>query len=318
MDQRLTPPLLLHIGYHKTATSFLQGRIFVDEQYFCQPWGSRASQAVEQFILVHPEKFSAEDVRRDFFDKAAERPDAVPVVSHEALSGHPNSGRYYADRVAMRMHETFPDARILIGIREQKKLLASLYYQHIKRGGTDRIEEFVQKPLERPGFRRKVRFEHFEFDLTLALYRRYWKAEDILVLPIEYLQRDQNAYVTQVLDFCGWRDGKIAEKTAVNVRRSNVTMRIERVLNRLVKVPNPRPVRFRDNPLSYRMKTRALGLLDSFGPMRAMGKTEEARIRSYIDATVGTYFDASNRRLAEMTGLDLGGLGYFSNTGARQ
>ena len=56
---------LVHIGYHKTATSFLQSNIFSNQTYFSQPWGKQPAKAVEWFILNHHERFSPEAPRQD-------------------------------------------------------------------------------------------------------------------------------------------------------------------------------------------------------------------------------------------------------------
>ena len=302
---------LLHIGYHKTATSFLQASIFSNQTYFSQPWGVQASKAVEWFILNHAERFDADAARGDFLELTEGQNETVPVISHEALSGQPIGGRYYAERVAERIHRTFPDARILIGIREQKKLLSSLYYQNIRQGGTDTIEQFVRAPAGRFGQREKIWFDHFEYDLMLALYRRYWNPEDILVLPMELLQKDQSLYIRRLMDFAGFPEGAIEVKPSVNARRTNVTMRLERRFNQLVATPKPRPKKYKDYPLAYRMKNSALSLLEKFGPMQSMGRKEHARIGAHIEGVVGDHFAESNRRLASMTNLDLGEWGYF-------
>lgn len=45
---------LIHIGYHKTATTFLQEELFTDTERFVTPWGPQAGQAIEHFVLEHP------------------------------------------------------------------------------------------------------------------------------------------------------------------------------------------------------------------------------------------------------------------------
>lgn len=303
--------MLVHIGYHKTATSFLQKRVFSQDGLFSLPWGAQSGQAVEYFVLTHSERFSPSEIRQNFIDQLPDDDDTVAVISHEALSGQPTKGRYYADRVAMRIHETFPEARIVIGIREQKKLLASLYYQYVKMGGTDPITKFIKTPTHRAGFRPTVRLDHFEYDLMLQLYQRHWKREDILVLPMEALESDHDRYVGQLLEFAGRPEDRIAPRDAVNIRRSGVAMRMERAFNRILPPPNPRPERYRDYPLAYRLKNRTLKVLERVVPSQTLDQIEHTKIVKHIENVVGDYFQDSNRRLAEMAGLDLKALGYF-------
>ena len=302
-------PLLVHIGYHKTATSYLQQQVFTDKSRFCQPWGAQSSHAVEWFILAHPQRFSPEAVRQDFFGRPEVGGGGVPVISHEALSGNPIRGRYYAEQVSGRLHRAFPEARILIGVREQKALLASLYYQYVRQGGTLPVEGFLQRDAGRRGFRPMVRLDHFEYDLMVDTYRTHWPEADILVLPMELLKADPASYLGRLYTFAGLPEGALPAAREVNVKRSNVTMRMERFFNRIFPTPDPRPERYADYPLSYRMKNSVLPRLERLG-LGGLGKSEHARINAHIEAIAGDYFAAPNRRLAEMTGYDLTAFGY--------
>jgi len=49
----------------------------------------------------------------------------VPVLSAERLSGNPDSGGYDSVHVAEYLAATFPEARVLIVIREQADMLVS-------------------------------------------------------------------------------------------------------------------------------------------------------------------------------------------------
>ena len=45
---------LIHIGYHKTATTFLQQELFADDRTFQAPWKPQSAEAIEHFVLTHP------------------------------------------------------------------------------------------------------------------------------------------------------------------------------------------------------------------------------------------------------------------------
>lgn len=311
MKSSATVRPVIHIGYHKTATSFLQKQVFFDPRHFCLPWGKQAGQSIEHFVLEHAERFDPDQVRRDFLDKVDAGDGRVPVISHEGLSGNPINGLYYLDRVAERLHRTFPEARIVIGIREQRALLVSLYYQHVRQGGSKHVEGFLPAPRGRTGFRPTVRLDHFEYDLTHALFRRFWSAEDILVMPMELLMQDAQAYLQRLFGAVGRGaapDDIRMER--VNEKRLEITMRTERLLNRFIETPNPRPATFGEYPASYRFKSHLLSAMDRLAPLRGIG-SEERRIKRYIYDRVGDHFAASNRALSEATGLDLEALGYF-------
>lgn len=60
----------------------------------------------------------------------------VPVISSEILSGHPFSGGIASDDYARRLKAIAPDAKILVSIRSQMRILTSVYMQYLLRGGT--------------------------------------------------------------------------------------------------------------------------------------------------------------------------------------
>ena len=91
--------LLVHIGYHKTATNWLQRELFgrpdcgfhalrfppVDGT----PAVKRGSSA---FTNTHPLRFDADAVRRDLRARLDAAPDGCHVISNERLSGYPDAG----------------------------------------------------------------------------------------------------------------------------------------------------------------------------------------------------------------------------------
>src|SRR5215207_6419721 len=87
-----SPAMLIHIGYHKTGTSYLQRYVFfkTPPTNFVAPWTICSGEAIQHFVLTHPLRFDPVAVRAEFQSKLpAENTAAVPVISHEDLSGVP-------------------------------------------------------------------------------------------------------------------------------------------------------------------------------------------------------------------------------------
>jgi hypothetical protein len=144
-------PILVHLGYHKTATTWLQNAIFSDETLgFVSPWGPQAGVAVDEFVLANGFRFDATRARSHFEEGLAEAQTQglVPVLSNEALCGQPISGgRFtYGKYVVERLHETFPNARILIVVREQRTSLLSHYREYIANGFSGDLAQFIGGP----------------------------------------------------------------------------------------------------------------------------------------------------------------------------
>jgi hypothetical protein len=303
--------MLLHIGYHKTGTTFLQEHVFTRDKGFCSPWNVYTGEAIEYFVLSHPSRFHSELVRGSFASavEAAGGRDLVPVISHEDLNGHPLWSRYYGFQVAERLHATFPEARVLIAIREQKSMLRSLFGQYIVQDGMWPITDFIGTGNERPGFRPICRLDHLEYDLLVDHYRRLFGPDRVLVLPFELLKRDSLRFEQQIHDFAGTKQRAETYLPPENVGVGAMTLSVLRRLNQFTKKP---PLPGNDYfawPRSYRAKLRICNMLERITPARWHAAKDQA-IKGFIAQRVGNYYHDSNRRLAEMTGLDLGSFGY--------
>ena len=135
---------------------------------------------------------------RGFFEEELERladDPRVPVLSDETLCGDPFQRRYDGSYVADRIHEVFPRAKILIGIREQKATAVSSYREYIFLGGTLSLEEFIGTGHEPLSYTPILREDFLAYHLVVGYYHELYGRENVLVLPIELLQRDQSGYI---------------------------------------------------------------------------------------------------------------------------
>ena len=138
-----TPPVVLHIGLHKTATRFLQRALFC-----------RLDPAV---VLVNPPALM-DALRRALREpggtsraalaEAAEAAKAqaggrILLVSDPGISGDMfNNHAEYRDNLAL-MRATFPHARVLYFVRRQSDWLHSAYRQMLVKGRSAPIEVFL-------------------------------------------------------------------------------------------------------------------------------------------------------------------------------
>lgn len=129
--------MLIHIGFHKTGTSWLQQTLFATDP-FVTPWRSREIAA--QIILPNELSFDSAEALRALEDVAesgggSTGRELLRVLSWERLSGSPHAGGFDAAQIAGRLHEMYPDARVLIGVREQRSMTLALYRQYVRDGG---------------------------------------------------------------------------------------------------------------------------------------------------------------------------------------
>ncbi len=181
--------LLLHIGYHKTATSWMQQRLFVPEHGYRQV--ARHAEVWRHVVGRHGLLFDPADMQALLRSAMADlRDDEVPVVSSEIMSGHPFFGGIGSDIYAERLKKIAPDARILISVRHQRRMLTSVYMQYLSRGGTMSPEKFFAGDADLGFF--GFRPEHFEYHRLVALYQDLFGAANVYVISQESLAKDMD------------------------------------------------------------------------------------------------------------------------------
>jgi hypothetical protein len=296
----MSPRLLIHIGYHKTATTWMQRRLFTADHGYRQICGHAEVDA--HIIRPHGLLFDPGPMRALIASALARiSEDRVPVISSEILSGNPFYAGWGSDVFAERLGQIAPEARILVSIRTQMRILPSVYMQYLSRGGTMTAAQFFAGTTEF-GY---VRFdpEHFEYDRLIGLYRSRFGRERVFVLPQESLLQDREAVLARLAEFCGNAAFTgLTEKArrAQGVSYPEHAAPFLRRLNHLRRdTLNPNPIvnlEFGDRSLyraaGYAMKSRPL--------VAVLGRRKS--ISEHVRRTFAGYFSASNQRLKEMVG----------------
>lgn len=148
MKVRNHPAILVHVGYPKCGSTWLQDELFE------RPGTGFVSLIPHRDILQLLLKLV--DVDPFFFDPAPTKAlleermktcvesGLVPVLSHEGLLSsawdRPNfKGKEICDRLAA----VLPNAKILIIIREQSDIILSYYRHFVRNGGWLTLKQFL-------------------------------------------------------------------------------------------------------------------------------------------------------------------------------
>lgn len=150
----MTAAPIIHVGLHKTATTFLQERIFPQLSsinLITRPY-TQHNHAFNRLQYADDSLYSAAAVSREL-EKICSRPGRL-LLSDESFSGKPIAFNYInRSMVAARLRDLLPDSKILLFIRGQIDIIYSHYNQYVRRGGTKALEKFLWKserdfPLE--------------------------------------------------------------------------------------------------------------------------------------------------------------------------
>ncbi|MBX2845873.1 MAG: sulfotransferase [Saprospiraceae bacterium] len=316
MDQRL-----VHIGYHKTATSWMQDQLFVSssKHFVSLSKNEKGNSTLANYFVYDEEGYllsSFKTNEQKIIEKYSEivqnigkHAGKIEVMSHERLSGNPHSSGFDSSIIAQRIQQVFPHSKILIVIREQVSWILSNYFQYLSIGGTHSLKKYLTLKYDgkRPGFSPS----HIEYHMLIQEYFNRFGKNNVLVLPYELLKTDREKFITQLGAFL---DVDLDQEDLDFTKKIN--SKTNHFLNYKLRFLNPLLVSssVNNNSSLYRTASKKviqnlIGLFSRFIPNRkndALKKNFEQQIRAWA----ADRYKETNGITEELTGLDLKRLGY--------
>lgn len=294
----MTSPITFHIGYHKTATTWMQGQLFLPGHGYL-PLANHA-EIFEHIVQPHGLRFDPAPFR----EMISKRKEALSeghaaIVSSEIMSGHPFQGGHESDVYAERIARIAPDAKILISIRAQMKIIPSVYMQYITRGGTMPPATFY-RGTNRPGYFGFTP-QHFEYDVLVAHYQKLFGADRVHVITQESIRDDMDAAADVLAEFTENTHYESLSPKAKIVYGASYPEYMAGVLRRMNHVQsstlNPTPiVRLGHNPKgAFKLAGYAMRKL----PFPKSFKSSKP-VTDYVRKTFDGYYTDSNARLAQL------------------
>jgi hypothetical protein len=114
----------IHVGLHKTGTTYLQKNVF---------------RNIQNFNYVQSGRIKC------FVDKGDKL-----IISNEAFSGRPykkNSKSYFEQfrENFQKLKSIFVEFKVIIGFREPSSIISSFYKQYLQEGGTSKFNQFYNR-----------------------------------------------------------------------------------------------------------------------------------------------------------------------------
>lgn len=208
--------LIIHVGLHKTATTWLQQSLFAvhPEVHLLNDYLTPWNDDLIHYVVKSDDKlFSAEKCRTLLQKKIDNLPSAhkgTYVLSSEELVGNPLSGGYNRKKIAKRLAEAFPEAKIMITIRNQPDILYSLHQQMIKMGYVGKMSQLLKEDLwARPCFKKQF----LDYLALYDLYLGYYNKESIGVFTLEELKFDSETLVKEIYSFLNIKSNEFEVNT---------------------------------------------------------------------------------------------------------
>lgn len=191
------PRPIVHIGYHKTATTWFQKAFYPAVRNARFIARGRVRAALLEVGAFHFDRAAAlAELGTDGIERVA--------LCEEGLSGYLHNGGlggHLSKAVAERINTVLPHARIVIFIRSQPSIVAASYEQYVRGGGTYSLRRyaFAQNYLKgaRAEFHRAPRFtfDHYEYGPLIAHYRALFGSENVHIYPFEAFRADRTTFL---------------------------------------------------------------------------------------------------------------------------
>lgn len=293
-------PLLIHPGFHKTGTTFLQSSVFSTNDVFAR-FGAHAD-ADRLFVRPHELTFDPRQARAELEAFRAQAGDRIPVLSTEILCGNPFDGARDCATIAKRLRAAVNDARILFTVREPLARIRSIYQQYVKMGGTLLPEPFLEG--EAPAQFYKFDPIVVEHHRLVEVYADLFGPENVLVLTQEQLKADLPGFLATLTSFAAGAAVPVdASRSAVGVSPSQSALPLLRAANRFLGLPLNPEMRRGPRWLGKSLRRAAMHLpqLSSAG---------SNTLKAAVQARYPHRFADSNARLQRFSPAELGTLGY--------
>lgn len=301
---------LVHIGFPKALSSWMQKFLFKPEQGFLNVLDSLHTT----IGLIDPTPFSFNEstcIRfiEEALNKNLDSRSLVPVCSAEALIGNPYCGGYNAKQNADRIKQLFPDARILLVVREQNQLMRSLYKTMIVWGMPHSIKKLLnpQDTSMAPQFN----LDFLKFDLATAYYQQIFGHDNVLVLPYEAFTEDPIKFTRKIFSHAKCNPTPAFQtlpwKMRINKNQTLANLYLQRLENIFLSSPfnYAGPIKTTEERTAARIKKSKKNRLPNF-----TNNWFENDFRQIVREDFHGKFSASNENLQKITGLDLSRYGY--------
>ncbi|OAV46191.1 sulfotransferase domain-containing protein [Lewinella sp. 4G2] len=315
-----SPRTLIHIGYHKTGSSWLQQQLFIRGRAPFAPLSKNprgSSTLAWNFILndegyvLSPYDDNTEEITRHYGEIERSNPVLYPVelLSWERLSGGPNSGGEDTRSIARRLHRAFPNAQVLIVIRRQQDWILSNYFEYLTAGGTHSLTKYLRftDDGERSGFNP----ERLKYHLLVTDYQERFGAEKVLVLTYEDFRDNKEGFLNDLSSFIGFPIAKdqLDLTAKINAKANHYTAYHFRWLNWLNHSSSLNSYSPLSNRLTRRLGKWTIGCISKLIPDSLNKRLLEA-LRNKVEIYCEGRYGHSNQVLEKLIDRDLKKLGY--------
>ncbi len=301
--------IFIHVGYPKTSTTWIQECFFSehpDLYYLGTTLKKPANKDIttprvwwlSKLANVHSNDFDSEYFRNEADKTMSE--EKLNCISYEGFIGDPLNNWFIPEVRANRIAAVFPNAKILITLREQLSLLASMYGEYLKAGGTYPVNKLIDWEEGQVGRQEAFVLSQLKYDKVVQNYYNLFGKNNVLVLLYEEFLWDRMVYLETICQFAGIGslipDADLYRRRNAGLRHP-VTLNLLRIANKSFK-SDLHPYNF----IPRRGLYRALRIFDSIALRVGSAKQDgKNNILKGLEVRLLDCYRSSNERLQEIT-----------------
>jgi len=218
------PEIVLHVGMHKTGTTFLQWNVFhyVDANYlwhiFYKSW--------LRDLLNLKKTVDFQNIKNKL----------TKILSKEKINifSEENIYTYQFTKIddrflrLFRVKQVFPDAKIIFGTRKKEENFISWYIEYVSVGGVLDYQGFLDEHLNQ---------EKFNYEPYIKKLIEYYGKENVFVYSLDELRKDQDKVVKDMCKFMNVESPKKYRENPARVSYGLRLLKISLFLNKFFKTP---------------------------------------------------------------------------------
>lgn len=201
--------VVFHVGLHRTGTTFLQRKVFPkikEIELFGQGnkrWNPEAKLSDKKINLISDENLSFGGA--SFREHAKYSPKRKRTEKAELIK------------------KLYPNAKIIITVRNKDEWIKSMYGEYIKKGGSKTFDYWYKNVLKK---------ETLEFEEYISLLKQLF--EEVLVCHFEDFKNNHEFFIKEICDFIGVGIPSY-DTNPVGVRLTDRKIKLLRVYNKIFK-----------------------------------------------------------------------------------
>ena len=301
----------LHVGMPKCGSTFLQHIGFATHSGISLVWEPDLQLFHELRDQVDMPSFDLSDyacrLGQYVTDRTTHLDERVKVVfSFEGFCGPQTTNKN--DRLlAEKLRELVGETKVIFIIRDQYKLLFSIWTQFIKEGGTLSLRDFLTSPKSpaAPDNPKENIFLRVQYDHYVESLFELFGRENVGIFLFEDFVSSYETFMVNLYSFIGVDCQKIPANTVVWRGPNMLNAEIFRMLNMISTTKR------NSGPLPYRFYLwyRRCFQRHVFSSKR-WNRSSNCDVRKFLPIKIQEQIRSSNQNLAKLTGYDLSKRGY--------